>query len=167
MKRLGTASSYAVMLPQARMLYDFIVAHRRRPRKGRAKSPLFVKAALSVGRQFIFSHRKRFLRQGRAIQKGSATAAETKARRTVSGPAPPPAGGRAGPTADTWLSAAKDHISALCHRKRAPTTLSPTLLYIRITPQSKLPSRTVLFFCSFWACCAYKSILLLYHSTIF
>ena len=149
------------------MLYNSIVAHRRCSRKGRAKSSLSVKVALSVGRQFIFSHRKRFLRQGRAIQKGSATAAETKARRTVSGPAPPPAGGRAGPTADTWLSAAKDHISALCHRKRAPTTLSPTLLYIRITPQSKLPSRTVLFFCSFWACCAYKSILLLYHSTIF
>ena len=43
-----------MILPQVRVLYDFIVAHRRRPRKGRAKSPLSVKAALSVDRQFIF-----------------------------------------------------------------------------------------------------------------
>ena len=164
------------------MLYDFIVAHRRRPCKGRAKSSLFVKVALSIGRQFIFSHGRRFLRQGRASQKGPARAAKTKVRRTISGPAPPPAGGKAGPTADIGLSAAGRSWAAPTDSSSPPSTAAPLLRdrapwpsplpsrtseRRKITPQSALPSHTVLFFCPFGTCCAYKSILLLYHSTIF
>ena len=160
LKRLGTASSWAVRLPQARALYDFIVAHRRHPRKARAKSLLSVKVALSVGRQFIFLVGSVPSAKAEPAKKGQQRQQEQKPGEQFLGRLRLRQAGEQDRQRIPGFLPQEDHgllqqIPALRHRQQRrcceiehpwPSSLpSRTSERRKITPQSALPSHTVLF----------------------